>query len=271
MSRRTIALIVVVAVAILVYLWWPSRPSRPEQLAAQATTPAQVRLWKDVASRGAPPGLDRLPIVRSVDVRRPPAVPAAAPLAPGQSSLAPGVDSGVRVISDSVAPTTSFGGLVTVSAVNGERITLSLGPSTLVVAARLGGKPLSVAKGEQVRVAFESRASVFERREVLALQTLTGALVASAFESADARVTMTVGPPLNLTATQSQKEMPVNGALRVTVRIGKTEVTMTPGDKPQSIEGVFVKLIGSVALPASAAGDASPYAIDLVAWRPSGK
>lgn len=278
MRARTILLIgALVAVAVVIALW-PRRPNRAQHLATQAASAEQRRLWQEIAGRGTPPGLERLPVAsRPIEPRRVQSARAPnQPAAPGRGSLAPGVETGIRVISTGGDPRSigqPFGGTARVASVDtkGGSVELDLGGKrSLTFVARVGGMLFVPTVNTTVQVAFESSPDAFNRREILAVQAGT-TLVASALESGDARITLKVGPPLNLTAVQDPMASPAAGSLPVKVTIGKTEVAMKPGDQPQSIEGIFVRLLGSVALPPGGIGDASPYAIDLIAWRQTGK
>jgi hypothetical protein len=274
MTRRTAIVIGVVALVVAVIALWPWRSSRARQLAEQAATPAQKALWQAVADRGTPPGLERLPVARGPierrNDRRPPAPRQTIP--PGRGSLAPGVVNGIRMISSGLPPTSSrFTGNAVVQDVAGDRVDLDIGGGRQIAfVARIGGQPLALATGNTVQVVFESRPGFLNRREIAAVQTSSGTLVASAFESGPTRITLNVGPPLNLTAQQHPNAAPAGGSLAVTVTIGKSNGELKPG-ATDVIEGVNVRLVGSVAMPSRGAADASPYAIDLVAWRQSGK
>ena len=274
MTRRTLGIIGVIVVVGAVIALWPRQPDRAQQLAEQAASPEQARLWQEVAGRGTPPGLERLPVPRApIEPRRQAVSTPSQAVTPGTASLAPGVTAGIRVVSSSVKPGTAFSARkAVVDEVSGDRVDADLmGEGRLSFVARIGSKPLAVVKGSSLQVAFESRPAVFARREILAVQTDAGALVASAFESGQKPITLSVGAPLEMTVIQDARASPTNGSLPVRIRIGKTEADMKPGDPPREIEGITVRLLGSVALPASGAADASPYAVDLIAWRQSAR
>jgi hypothetical protein len=62
MSPRAIASLAAIIVAIALVVWWWPSSGRASRIAAQSATSNQRRLWDDVARRGTPQSLERLPV-----------------------------------------------------------------------------------------------------------------------------------------------------------------------------------------------------------------
>lgn len=258
----------VVGVAFVLMASGCQRENRAQQIASQAATSEQARLWQEVAGRGTPSGLQRLPLQNpAAEPRRQPAQPSAQAIAPAQGSLAPGVTTGARLVSTSQPGGLQYSGQATVLDVVGERIELDLGPiGRVAFVARLNGMPLGVIKGQPVALVVRSNGQIFERQEIFAIRTMGGAEIITALQTGPQPVVLTVTlPPLTLVATQVGT--PVNGAMDVVIDVGGAKEPLKPATV-LPVGGLFVTLLGSIAQPAAGTtGDSSPYAIDLIAWR----
>jgi hypothetical protein len=267
-SLRFLTLLLGVVGAIALLVWWSRPASLADQISTQAVSPEQARLWKDVAARGTPASLERLAQTDSAVQRRRPPQLSAQPV-PGGASLAPGVETGLRVVSapESAGPPMLIAGQAKVDTVVGDRVELDLGNKRrLVFVARLSGKPLNVAQGQAVDIDFQWRPSVFDAQEILAIRTQAGAELITAAQSSAKPVVLTVTLP-SLVITAAQIGKPEKGAMNVVVTVGGGKAVLTPG-QTAPVGGRSVKLIGSLAEPANAGAiDGSPYSIDLIVWR----
>ena len=263
-----ILLIVIAALAVALTIRFCRPTDRGRQITAQATDPDQIRLWQEAGRRGVPPGIERLPIVSpALQSPQAPPQPSTQTIAPGEGSLAPGVQTTVRLISVPDGGNWEYSGQAVVAEAEGERVELLVGTQRVVFVARLNKEPLGVTKGQTVDLVVRSTASVFNRREILAVRTASGAEIITALQTGSAPVTLIVALP-GLTLTAAQVDKPFNGTMPVVIDVGGAKEPVKPASLFQT-GGLSVRLLGSVARPVvdGVPSDSSPYALDLIAWR----
>jgi hypothetical protein len=254
------------------------RPSPAEQAAETAretsqvaVSPQQKQLWQDAAKPGAAPGLERVPVVREpVTKRQRIPAPTAQPQAPpaGTLTIAQGVQSEIRILVYPNMPFESYTGPATVVGVdqNNERIQLNLGPrGTLTLLARVGGKPLPLAKGETVRVAYQQRQNPQVPNDAIAIQKEGGAGIAHVIRGGSGPIQAVI-PLFGITATQlgAQPGSPVQiigPALKpIELTMGQT---VPAGD-------VTVRLLGTTGVgPGTDVGliEGAPFTINVMVWK----
>lgn len=264
MTRTRVLLGAVVVMALLAAVIWFLRPDpRIRRIGAQAATPTQVRLWGEVDD--LPAGLERLAIPVNPVSRSPGAQGVSRPLAPQPITMA-GVQNGLQLLAASERGRWSYFGPATVLATSTVRIDLDLGGGrTMSVASRVAGQPISVAMGDTVAVAVESRPGDVERRQIVGLQTADGTTILTVVEGGftPVEINLTLG---TTTFTARQVGVPAKGTMPVQVVVGPVTETLMPGP-PTPVNTWTVRLVASIALPLNTGRDASPYGVDLTAWR----
>lgn len=260
-------LIIVVAIASALVSWGCRRADPAEQIARQAATAEQAKLWEDVGRRGSPAWLQRLAPQRpAVEARQRPQGPSRV-IPPGAGSLAPGVVTGIRLVSTTKTGAWEYNGQATVLDVAGERVELGFDTDArLAFVARLNRAPLRVAVGQPVTLTVSSNAAIFVRQEILAIRTMNGAELITALKTGPTPIvlTVTLGPR---TLVASHVPAPGNSTMNVQVQTGAFIEVARTGSVVQAGDLSFI-VVGSSAQPAAGtAADSSPYALDITAWR----
>jgi len=265
MSRISIALLVVVVIAIALIAWCRQEPDRAIRISAQSGNPEQTRLWEDVSQRGVPDAVNRLPIAPAPTDRQSPQPPSQ-PVAPVSTSLAPGVITAASVVSTSRSGEWQYSGDATVAGVAGEQVEVILSDGARITfLARVAGNPLSVAVKENVSVYYSSKPDLFGGEHILAVETGGGTIVITAAKDGDAPISLNV-PVRSLTLAAAQMIPGAKGAVPLLVQVGPAKDVIPPGTE-REVGGLWISVLGSFAEPGAAGLDGSPYAVSLQAWR----
>ncbi|HET9834536.1 MAG TPA: hypothetical protein VFP91_22590 [Vicinamibacterales bacterium] len=239
-----------------------------DQLSKLSAAPEQKRLWQQAADKKLAVGLQRVERSnRPVTVRLSSPIADQTQQAPINPSFPTTLVSGLRITSTSGLVVPNLTGMAVVTDVDstGERVTLDLGGKrTLSFVARVGGKPLGVAPGDQVRIEYHASDEHIGRRQILAVRANSGSGIVRITETGR-KPPLTVSVPLfDLDVTQSGQSY-----TSVDVRVGNARKTMRPGEKAQ-LGGMAVQVIANRAVTgpdAKTLEGGNPYAVEFIAWK----
>jgi hypothetical protein len=188
-------------------------------------------------------------------------------VAPQPVTIPKRVQNAIRILDYPINPATSHDGPATVIDVSGDRIVVDLGSKrSLSMLARVAGRPVPVAAGETIRVAYQSRRDPKGQRSVIGIQNAAGAGIAHVMESSDNLMDIVV-PLFAVNARQLGSEP--NPPVRITVGGGGAPRDLQPGESA-GVGDVTVFVIGSAGLaPGADAGqiEGKPYALNVMVWK----
>jgi hypothetical protein len=235
------------------------------QVSTLAMTPAQKSLWRLAADQDRAPGLSKLEKTNVVTARRASPVSNQAIQTPSVGPDFPsGVTSALKITASPGLDSADLRLPAIVSDVDasGERVTLDLGGNrTLTFAARAGGRPIGLARGDRVSVDYRANNERFDRRQTLAVRAPNGSGIARIRETGQKPLTINI-PLFSLEVTQSGPS-----STSVDVRVGDTHKTLMPGEVAQ-VNGMTVGIIASRGVTGRGAKtlEGSAYAIEVIAW-----
>ena len=245
-----------------------------EAQAKLATDPAQAELWQQAAENDSAAGITDVPVPDE-----PVIAPSALTIAdqPAEMARVPfpvTMDSGIVIVAvpDQMD---KFAGTASITAVEGEFLTLDLGgKGNLVVQAKVRGGPLRASVGDKGQVSFR-QGDPFRRNDMLMLKLPNDALL---YEVVGGQKPVRLSSKTfglsahQLTVSESRKlksvPQPNSTALRLSLD-GESRV-LVPGEQANfGAAKMTVKLLSSLAVEGESANaiEGDPYRVELFGWR----
>lgn len=265
-----VGVVLVMIGGVGVYVWWWVPREEARALGASAATPQQQALWNDVGAR-LPSGIRRLEAPATPIDQPSPATGQSQSVAPGTVTLA-GVQNGGRLLATSETGEWQLTGNAVVTAVNGARVDVRVGPNgTLAFAAKIEGRvlsaaPLSIAPNSPIYIDAAERGPAIEREQFLAVETNSGGVFISALRRSQMAATFTTKlSTVSFSAVQIGTPGGGRRMVEAQVTSGNETKMLLPGQTTK-VGTLTVRLDASYYDP-TPENERGAFALEVSAWR----